>query len=242
MAKPLYWLKLKMVNGSRLIVLVLIALILNLSCDFNGEKGLNEEGVIEYAITYPDSSSMQFDSNMRPEKLVVKFKNKKTLTSIQALSGAVSLSFIHKSDESSTIILVKLFNKKLYYTENYNSGEMPLVYSQMPNVIIKPTNDIVEIQNYKCSRYIGSFEDDSLSKFDILFTNQIGVANPNEKTPYAAIDGLLMAFTIKMYGQTMSLNATSISKGKVHNSDFEIPKGYEMVSKETINDIFELMQ
>lgn len=231
-----------MVIGIGLKVLTLSVLLLNQSCDFNGGKGLSEEGVVEYAITYPDSSSKRFDSNMRPEKLVVKFKNKKTLTSIQGLSGAVSLSFIHKSDESSTIILVKLFNKKLYYTENYKKGEMPLVYLQMPKLIIKPTNDIVKVQNYECSRYIGSFEDDSLNKFDILFTNQLGVTNPNEKTPYAAIDGLLMVFTLKMYGQTMSLNATSISKGKVHNSDFEIPKDYERVSKETINDVFELMQ
>lgn len=242
MVKPLCWVKRVFKAGLGLIALTLFLLVVSFSCNFNGGKGVKDEGVIEYAITYPDSATMRYDSNMRPEKLIVKFKGKKTLTNIQGLSGAVSLSFIHNVDERLTIILVKLFNKKLFYTENYNDGDLPLVYSQMPKVLIKPSSDNVNFKGYNCFRYIGAFEGDSLNKFDILYTNQIGVENPNEKTPYASINGLLMAFTVKLYGQTMNLKAINIRSGNVHSSDFEVPRDYEMVSKETINDIFELMQ
>jgi hypothetical protein len=241
MVKPLCLIKRVFKPGFGLIALSLFLLVFTFSCNFNGRKGIKDEGVIEYSITYPDSATMRYESNMRPEKMIVKFKEKKTLTNIQGLSGAVSLSFIHNVDERLTIILVKLFNKKLFYTEKYNDGDLPLVYSQMPKVMLEPTSDNVKFQGYDCFRYIGVFEGDSLKKFDILFTNQIGIENPNEKTPYASINGLLMAFTVKLYGQTMNLRAISISKGNVHDSDFEVPRDYEMVSKETINDIFELM-
>lgn len=242
MVKPFGREKRKFIKGLGVNVLALFLLLFIFSCSLNEGKGLKNEGQIEYSITYPDSATMRYDSNMRPEKLVVKYKEKKTLTNIQGLSGAVSLSFIHNVDERLTIVLVKLFNKKLFYTENYNDGDLPMVYSQMPKVIIKPTSDNVTLKGYNCFRYIGVFEGDSLNKFDILFTNQLGVENPNEKTPYASINGLLMAFTVKLYGLTMNLKASKISRGKVQSSDFEVPKDYEMVSKETINDIFELMK
>lgn len=212
------------------------------SCDQLTSKPISE-GIIEYAISYPDTLlPIRYDPSLRPNKMLVKFKDNKTLTIIQGMSGSLSFSLVQNVKGNHQLILIKLFNKKFYYEDNFEEGELPLIFRQMPNLVIKPTDDFVRYKKYKCNRAVAYFTDDSLSSFEVLHTPDIAIANPNLNTPYQQLQGVLMKFRLKLWGQTMQMDAIKVKSTNIPDDDFTVPKGYELITRDVLADIITLVQ
>lgn len=224
------------------LVVVCLHIVLN-SCSTLTDRPLSE-GVIEYSVTYPDSLSkpLKYDPSLRPDKMIVKFKNNKTISVVQGLSGAISFSFIQNPEKSESVTLIKLFNKKFFFKEVFNDTVLPLLYYQMPKLIILPLDEATQWLGFKCKNAEGRFLTDSLLPFSIMHTHEIAIDNPNIKTPYEPIDGVLLRFRVRLWGQTMQLEAVQVKHENINDSDFLIPSDHEAITKETLNDILALVQ
>lgn len=226
-------------------IVVLIAIIATasiLSCNQIFRKPISE-GIIEYSISYPDTlPPLRYDPSLRPSKMIVKFKNNQTITIIQGMSGSISFSLVQNIKGNHQLILIKLFNKKFYYEDYFEEGELPLMFRQMPRIEITETGETVRYNSFRCSRAVARFADDSLTRFDVLHTSEITIANPNANTTYQSLPGVLLKFRLKLWGQTMQMDAVKVKSANIPDDEFSVPKGYELITKDVLADIIALVQ
>ncbi|MFP4555565.1 MAG: hypothetical protein ACLFNU_01730 [Bacteroidales bacterium] len=215
---------------------------MQIGCSDGTRKGEFSEGHIEYNITYIDNHPPKYDTNLRPNKMVVKFKDNNTINKIEGLSGALSFAFIQDIESKSTHTMIKLLNKNLLFFEPIYDDRYPFAYDDMPEFTISRTNDTIEVQGFKCRRAIATYNDSLLSPFEILYTKDIAVANPNYNTPFDSIDGVMLKFSVTLFNQNMQVEANSVKATKVSDDEFTIPADFEKINEETLKDVIELFQ
>lgn len=216
--------------------------IVLMGCNTNRSKNNFNEGTIEYSIQFDGNDGSKINTNMLPNKLTVKFRNDNTSNKIEGLSGSVNLTFIKNLDDNNLIVLVNLWSKKLFYQDSLLKANLPNAYAGMPDISIEKTDEIVRFKGYNCKKAIAHYKDSSNFTFDILYTNDINITNPNANTPFELIDGVMLKFSIKFNKYLMTISSTSIKSEEISMDEFTVPSGYEKVSKRTIEDLVSLMQ
>lgn len=222
-------------------ITLLIAIVF-LSCVESRSKKNFNEGMIEYNINVEDVNKAKISNYSIPSKFIVKFRNNNTSNRIEGMSGSVNLTFIKNIDEQTFIVLVNLWNKKLYYQDSLIKRYLPETYPGMELLVIDKTDETIKYKGYNCKKAVAHFKDSSNLNFDILYTNDINIANPNANTPFEPIDGVMLKFSVKLNKYLMNLTATTINQEDIPMAEFELPKGYEKVTKRTIEDLVSLMQ
>ena len=219
-----------------------IALLLLAGCiDKTPSKNFTE-GFIEYNIEYDDDQPSKYGNNLRPNKMVVKFKNNNTINKIEGLSGAFSFAFIQNLETQTNYTLVKLLNKKLFYQEPIAANSYPFAYHEMPSLTFNFTNEENEILGFNCRKVIATYNDSIHTSFEIFFTNDIKVNTPNYNSPFDTIEGVMLKFSAIIFNQKMRIAASSIRSTKISDDDFAIPSDYEEIDEETLRDIIALLQ
>lgn len=204
-------------------------------------KGL-DEGYIEYNIEYYDCDSMKFTSKMRPSSMVVKFKDNNTINKIEGLSGTFAFSFIQDIELQKTFTLIKFLNKFLVYEEPINDTLFPFAYEGMPKFSIENTNETEVYLGLNCNKARAKFNDSIWYPFEILYTNELSIENPNFNTPFEEIEGVMLRFSVILFDQKMKIQATNIKAAKIPYDEFLVPKYYEKIEKETVIDIIDLLK
>lgn len=223
--------------------LLIISLLLILSgCSGNRSKGSFTEGTIEYTIQFEGTDQSKINTNMLPNRLVVKFRNNNTSNRIEGLSGSVNLTFINNVEDKNLIVLVNIWSKKLFFQDSLVKENLPNAYAGMPEISIEKTSENVKFNGYSCKKAIAHFLDSSKYSFEILYTDEIDIKNPYANTPFEEIDGVMLKFGIKFNKYLMSISSTSIIAEDISMDEFSVPSGYEKVSKRTIEDLVSLMQ
>lgn len=220
---------------------VLCVVVLVTSCSRFSKKNI-KQGVITYDITYDSVLLKQTDARLLPSELTVKFNNNCTLNTIDALSGAVSISIINNPLKQQFSTLLKVFNKKLYHTENFSDGKYPALYSRIPQVRIIESSESCKFLNYNCIKAMGYFANTPDVHFEIVYTKEIDIQNPNINTPFEMVDGVLLKFHLRINSMEMFLSARSVEHKKVPMSTFDIPDGYAAVDFKTITDLIYMLQ
>ncbi len=202
------------------------------------------EGIIEYNVTYigNENDTLKVDSNTRPDRMVVRFKNNNTLNRIEAFSGAFSFSFIQDIDSESNITLMKILNKKIYYKEPIQPGRYHFAYDAMPKLTFQETEQTEEYLGLTCHRVFASAADSSNLNFEILYTKDIHIQKPNYNSPFEEIDGIMLKFSVILFNQKMSIVASSIKPAKLSKDEFCIPNDYEQVDEATMREVVYLFQ
>lgn len=200
------------------------------------------EGIIEYTIIYDEGQPFKHDPKLRPDKMVVKFKDNNTINKIEGLSGGFMFSMVQNYKENQVYTLIKILGKKVFLSESIEDGRYPYAYSEMPSISIQKTEQKVVFMGLNCSKAIATFNDSLGHSFEILYTNELAINNPNRNTPFEEIDGIMLKFSAVLMKQNMQIVASSIKSREIPDDEFILPKGYEQIDEDTLEDIFELMQ
>lgn len=222
-------------------ILSLLLLLIS-GCSDSGNKKKFNEGTIEYLVEYGGDNPSKTNLNLLPNKFTIKFRDNNTSNRIEGLSGNVNLTFIKNIEADNLIILVNIWNKKLYYQDTLSKEKLPNAYAGMPEISIEKTSETVTYKGYNCKKAIAHYKDSTDYSFEILYTNDINIANPNANTPFEPIDGVMLKFSIKLRKYTMNISASSIKSEDIPMSEFLAPSDYEKVPKRTIEDLISLMQ
>lgn len=217
-----------------------VALLLSCTHPFGGKK--IKRGVISYAITYDSTMLEKVDPRLLPSALTVSFNENRTFNAIEALSGSVSISIISDPGKQLFVTMLKVFSKKLYHAEQYEKGKYPALYSRIPRVLISTDFEEMEMLGYRCKRVTGHFVDNPGYSFDIIYTDEIAISEPNKNTPYEAINGVLLVFDLKLNNTLMHIKAQSVERKRVSRKLFEIPDDYKEVDFQTITDLIYMLQ
>ena len=209
--------------------------ILGLTSCSNADENKLSEGTIEYDAVVVDQAHPM--ANMAPSKMTVKFKNDKSCAEMSAAMGLFSTSFISDPASKTMTQLVKFLNKKFSLVQK--EAEIKKENSTY-KLEITPTKETKVIAGCKCLKSHVKVKggDSSDYEFDIFYTDELGIKNPNFANPYSMINGVLMEYQLKKFGLEMRFTAKSVKEEDIDDSYFEIPADYRAVSQQEMNDLF----
>ena len=201
----------------------------------NGNEKILSEGTIEYDAAVVDQSHPM--ASLAPNKMTIRFKNDKSCAEMSAAMGLFSTSFISDPDTKSMIQLVKFLNKKFSLVQKEADIRKE---NSAYKLEVTPLKETKMIAGCKCEKAHVKVKGGESSdyEFDIFYTRELGIKNPNFANPYYMIDGVLMEYQMKKFGLEMKFTAKSVKKEEVEDSNFEIPAEYKPVSQQEMNDLF----
>jgi hypothetical protein len=192
-----------------------------------------DEGVIEYALSFPDYDPEGIMAGMLPERTTVSFSNDKQVAELSAGMGIFRTSMVTDNKAKAMDYHLSLMGKKMVahmlprdmIVFNKDSG--------IPTIIF--TNDVDTIAGYPCKRAIAVFSKIDQPEIDLWYTDRIDMQNPNWFGPFADVPGVLLRYDVVQYGMRMRLDAISVQPGKVDQSLFQVKEDHDAVPAEVLH-------
>jgi hypothetical protein len=224
--------KKRLIQGLSGILLLLIAG----SCGTDDTKVVSE-GSIEYTATVVDQANPM--AALAPSKMTIRFKNNKSCAEMSAGMGLFSTSFISDPETKTLTQLVKLLNKKFSLVQHEDEIKKE---NDMYKFELTHCNDTKMIAGYKCEKAHIKMQDDYNTEFDVWYTKDLAIQNPNFANPFHMIDGVLMEYQMKKFGLEMRFVAKSVKNEDVDDATFELPPDFKAISAQEMSDLFESLQ
>jgi hypothetical protein len=206
------------------------------SCTNKGGKGISQ-GEIHYSIEY--SGKIGMPKEIMPRNLIVSFKNDKILFDISAPIGNSGIMNLSNPEKGIFDTYISLLSWK--YSYSAKPGESHPGFEAMEGMEIKKSSKTTVICGFNCKYAEVTLPGDRSKKYDIWYTNDIKVENPNAATPYRDIDGVLMDFFFMMGSAEMHFNAETVYKKDIPDKIFERRDKYMRVSREEIDKFINKM-
>lgn len=216
---------------------ILLVLFIVGGCGIGSSDKEVSEGYIEFEAAAVDPNNPMAD--LAPSKMIVKFKDHKSVAEMSAGMGLLTISFVSDYNTKTFTQLVKLLNKK--YASVANADEIQREISDS-KIKIQKTNETKLIAGYRCKKAVISFEDNSQPPFDVYYTDEIELEKPNWSNEFSEIDGVLMEYQLKRYNLELRFTAHKVVKSNIEDSDFETPGDYKVISQKELDDLFVGMQ
>jgi hypothetical protein len=219
----------------QILLLLIVSLVVN-SCTGLQDGNRKKEGVIEYKVVYLENKmSKNIPTNLLPGKMVLKFKNDKSILSIEGFMGLFSLTIINDHRKEISYSMMKVIGKKYYYESQ--PGESSFCFQEIPGMQVEARRGFKDIAGVKCKRGRVIFPENDLEPFVFYYSDDISLKNPNFDNPYKEIDGVLMKFQVQLYKLRMDLTAEKASFSPVSPDDFKIPTDFRKVSRTDMQEI-----
>ena len=201
---------------------------------------LKDAGTIVYDITYP-TDTVKINKTL-PSQMTIRYKDSMLYTQIEGMSGMVNITYVENRKTKVSHYLIKLFYKKLYYTDSTGTIGASFLYQDMPSISIIPQEGTKKILGYNCKIAKFHINDASQATFDVYYTNEIGRPDPNQNTPFEQIDGVMLQFGMTMSQKKVIIKASRIENDENAADSFAIPSGYKRINKETLMEVFRLFK
>jgi len=208
------------------VILISLSLLLN-SC--GGDSNNQEEGQIDFKVTYPKMDKQNFMLDFMPKKMVMKFKGDVYSTSLSAGMGMFKSSFICDKNNDQFIQQVKLINKK-YALQLDGDGIIKSIENK-GSFSVEHTTEVKNILGYNCKKAIVTVNNEKQDAFVVYYTDKIGLNSPNWCNEFSAIDGVMLEYQYEKYDVCMRFTATEIKFKEIDDKEFELSKGYKLISE-----------
>jgi hypothetical protein len=215
--------------------IALIFAMTGYSCKERGGKYI-DQGEIHFRIEY--IGNFIVPKELLPQNLIVSFKKDKILFEMTGFgkSGILNLA---NPELGIFDTYFSLFSNKYYYAAE--SGELFPGFEAMEGLEVKKTTKTSVICGFNCKNAEVTFPADRSKIYNIWYTNEIKVKNPNTATPFNMIDGVLMGFFFIMGPSELHFDAETVYKKDISDETFERRKDYNRVTKENINKFINQM-
>lgn len=218
-----------------MLFIALIFAMTAFSCKERGGKYI-DQGEIHYNIDYIGNFGIPVE--FLPQNLIVSFKQDKILFEMIGFgkSGIMNLS---NPDKGIFDTYFSIFSKRYYYAAE--SGEIFPGFDAMDNMELKKTSKTKVLCGFNCKNAEVTFGKDRSKIYDIWYTNEIDVKEPNAATPFHEIDGVLMGFFFLMGPTELHFEAETVYKKDIPDQTFERRDNYDRVTRESINGFINQM-
>lgn len=232
-------------TGNIILPVIKIALLtgffLVISCQSVTQRLIGiSEGVITYKVGFPDLDPTSLAANMLPSEIKQFFKGNKIRVEFNIGPGIMKSTYISDSKKKSIAILLDMFGKK--YATNNTPENIRAERQKMPKFIMEPVDETLEIAGYTCKKVI--IRDSLTQEQDyIYYTNQIRAHDINWHTPFTDINGVMLKYQIEYHLAHhtifMELEASKVQQLEINDKLFRIPKDYQIVPKEKIDEMLD---
>ena len=215
-----------------IVKIILVALIPVLLSSFVPAKDFT--GTIVYNITY-DMENM--DSQMAaylPKTMKLTIKAPMSRSEL-VMSMGTNIS-IYNSDDRTGITLMDMMGQK--FAIKIKPEEVDKEIDEAGDVEVVKLDETKEILGYTCKKAIVKVKDLG-TELTVFYTDELSTGLENANNPmFKDIDGMMLEFQMSQNGMNMHFTAVNIDKKKVSDSVFDVPDGYEEISKEDMQSKF----
>lgn len=191
------------------------------------------EGVIEYALSFPDYDPNGLMAGMLPERTTVSFADDKQVAELSAGMGIFRTTMVVDGVNKALDYHLSMMSKKMVSRLQPRDVGLFNEDSGTPTIIF--TEDRDTIAGYPCKRAIAIFNRIEHRETDLWYTEAINVQAPNWFGPFAEIPGVLLRYDLVQHGMRMRLDAISVTPGKVSADKFEVKEGFDQVQPEVLH-------
>lgn len=209
------------------------------SCGNDGKPdNYIDEGVIVYELTYPQFTEDNIFTSMFPSEMAFKFKDNNTKSELKTSMAVFSTALLAEKNKKTLTHLVRIASK--YSGLVMDSTQIMNEYGKMPEGMkIAYTERTKTIAGYLCKHALVTFGSDTTKNFDLYYTNDIGIEDPNWCTPFHEIKGVLMEARVNKFNIDMHMVAKSVKAEEYDDSEFQITQKYQPITVEEMADIFQ---
>ncbi len=192
------------------------------------------KGVVTYKITIEGSSVTDEMRAMMPKTMTMTVKgNKAKMEMIMSMGKTITIT---DGDTKSSISLMDMMGQKLAVKST--TEEIMKDLADSPEVKVEVTSETKDILGYSCKKAIITSVEDDLDMI-VYFTEELGTKDLNFDNPqFKDINGLMMEFEMPNDMFSMHFTAVSVEKKNVEDSEFDIPEGYQIKTKDEMKSMF----
>jgi hypothetical protein len=217
--------------------IAIICAITCFSCKEKGGKYINQ-GEIHYNIDYIGNFG-PMPKEVLPKNLVVSFKNNKIMFEMISSFGSSGILNLANPEKGILDTYFSLFTLKYFYA--VQPGEQYPGFDAMAGIVIRKTTKTAVICGFNCKNAEVTFPADRNKVYEIWYTNEIDVKNPNTATPFSQIDGVLMKFFFFLGPAELHFEAETVYKKEIPDEAFDRRKKFVRVSREEIDKFINKM-
>jgi hypothetical protein len=225
------------VRFNYVLFIAVIFAITGFSCKEKGGKYINQ-GEIHYNIDYIGNFG-PMPKEVLPKNLVVSFKNNKILYEMISSFGNSGILNLANPDKGILDTYFSLFTLKYFYA--VQPGEQFPGFEAMQGITIKKTSRTSMICGFNCKNAEVSFPADRSKIYQVWYTNEINIKNPNTATPFSQIDGVLMSFFFFLGTAELHFDAETVYKKEIPDEAFERRNRFMRVSRAEIDKFINKM-
>jgi hypothetical protein len=207
------------------------------SCRQKGAKYLSQ-GEIHYSIDYTGNVGTM-PKEVLPKNLIVSFKNDKILFEMVSPFGNSGITNLSNAEKGIYDTYFSFFTIKYFYTAE--PGELYPGFESMDGMVINKTARRSVICGFNCKNAEVTFPSDRAKIYNIWYTEEINIKNPNASTPYHEIDGILMSFFFFLGPAELHFDAETVYKKDLPDETFERKDKFKRVSREDIRKFINKM-
>ncbi len=219
------------------LIIALIVAMTFYSCNTKGGKNINQ-GEIHYNIDYIGNFG-NVPVDILPKALIVSFKHDKILYEMSSPFGNSGIMNLANPEKNIYDTYVSLFTLRLLYEAK--PGEVFPGFETMDSIVINRTSKTSVICGYNCKNAEIKFPQKSNKIYEIWYTDEIDIKNPNAGTPYSSIGGVLMSFYFMMGQAEMHFDAETVYHKDIPDSMFERREKFMKVTRANINKFIKKM-
>ncbi len=220
--------------------IVSIILIFTSCKKIEEHPGIYQKGRLEYKIYYLNADQGNFDPALLPRKMTLDFNSEYCTNTIDGFMGMFRLSNITYFNKRKSLTYLKVLDKNYIFKGSKN--ELMCCFEIFENLQI--TNDTLQ------QKIAGLDSKHAIIKlpvtgetFDIYYTYDIDLENPNVTNPYKDIEGVLTDFVLYMGPYKMRFVAEKFSPNKEPKSSLKTDEStVELTREEMIYALERLMK
>lgn len=213
--------------NSRYFLLLPVAAGIFHGCGSSLLTGKVGEGVIEYALSFPEYDPEGIMAGMLPERTTVSFNEDRQVAELSAGMGMFRTVMMADNANENMEYHLSLMSKKIVAHMVPSDLGMFQVQSGTPTIVY--TDDIDTVAGYSCKRAVAIFDGIDQPEIELWYTDRIAMKNPNWFGPFSEIPGVLLRYELVQNGVRMRLNAISVQPGEVDPAKFEVKADFEKV-------------
>jgi hypothetical protein len=224
--------------GTRSFLLIALLTVITItSCKEKIHKSIRE-GEIHYNVEYLGHIT-HMPKELMPRNLVFSFKNDKIIYQLISPVGNSGITNLCNPAKDVYDTYLSMFTIRYYYQSK--PGEWYPGFDAMKGIEIVKTSKTREICGFNCKNAEVTFPADSNKIYDIWYTNEIDVKNPNASTPFEQIDGVLLNFFFLIGRSELLFEAENVYRKDIPDKTFERKDRFVRVSKSAINKFIHKM-
>lgn len=226
-----------MVKSRCIYFFALIFIFAGTSCTSKKRRSISE-GEIHYSVQYLGKVTLM-PIDLMPKSLIVAFKNDNIIYELISPFGNSGITNLSNPSKEIYDTYLSLFTIRYFYPAS--PGETYPGFEAMRGIEIHKTSKTEMICGFSCKNAEVTFPFDRSKVYEIWYTTDIPVKNPNASTPFCQIDGVLMSFFFFIGNSEFRFKAENIYKKEIPDKIFERKDKFQRVSKNDINKFINKM-